>query len=216
VTRRRFAALVLALYPSWWRRRYGAEAAAILEQSPPGPRGLLDLLRGAIDARTRQRPPHGPFARFGDEARRVVVLAQKEAHALGHTYLGTEHVLLGLLGAADSDAARVLAALGVSPERVRERILRIVGRGDDSARPAGGRRSSPADLPKWSMCLTPRTKRGFARSCHAADRLGDVDVGTGHLLLGLLDEGEGVGHAILAEFADPATVRARLARLRTP
>jgi hypothetical protein len=214
VTRRRLLRWTLSLYPSWWRQRYRAEAAAIVEQSPPSAGATLDLLRGALDAWAHQRPPQAWFARFGDDARRVVVLAQQEARALGHNYLGTEHVLLGLLAAPDGAAARALAGLGVSPERVRARLLEIVGRGEGTEPAACARASAPPELPKWSMCLTPRTKRGFELSCRAADRLGDADVGTAHLLLGMLDEGEGIGPTILAKLAEPGRVRAQLGRLR--
>jgi ATP-dependent Clp protease ATP-binding subunit ClpC len=207
---------LLALYPAWWRGRYGEEAAAILDETPPSARGTLDLLRGALDAWTRQRPPHGPFGRFGAEARQVVVLAQKEARALNHNYVGTEHILLGLLGAPESTAARALTTLGVSSEGVRARLLQVLEQGFASPPPACAHRPACVDLPKWSMQLTSRTKRGFEFSCRAADRLGDADVASAHLLLGLLDEGESVGSMILAEFVDPACVRAQLSALRAP
>jgi ATP-dependent Clp protease ATP-binding subunit ClpC len=213
MTRRRLLRLAVALYPSWWRRRYGDEAVAILEQTPPSGRGALDLLRGAVDAWTSQRPPDRPFARFDDGARQVIVQAQMEARALQHNYVGTEHVLLGLLTAGDGVAAQALANLGVSPERVRARLIEVVGqggRGASSPPSACAHAPSPADLPKWSMCLTPRTKRGFEFSCRAADRLGDRDVESAHLLLGLLDEGEGIGPMILAELIEPARVREQL------
>src|SRR5262249_39450736 len=149
MTRRRLVILALSLYPSWWRRHYGSEAAAILEQFPPGLRGTLDLLRGALDAWTRQRPPQEPlFARFGDEARALVVLAQKDARALRHNYVGTEHILLGLLGAPESTAARALTTLGVSPEGVRARLLQVLEQGFASSPPACAHRPSCVDLPK--------------------------------------------------------------------
>ena len=211
MTRRRF---LLLLYPAWWRHRYGDEALAVLEQAPAGVGSVLDLLRGALDAWARQRPPEDRFARFGDEACRVLALAQQEALALRHNYLGTEHVLLGLLAAQDGAAARTLTARGVSQERVRARLLEVVGQGV-AAEPAKCA-CAPArpGVPGWSMCLTPRTKRGFELSRRAADRLGDADVGAAHLLLGLLDEGEGVGPMILAELVEPERVREQLARLR--
>ena len=213
MTRRRLVLWTLALYPPWWRRRYGGEVAAILEQSALGLGGALDLLRGAVDAWTRQRPPD-LFARLGDEARRVLSVAQQEARALGHNYLGTEHVLLGLLAAPDGAAARALTTLGVSPEHVRERLLQIVGQGVASEPARCTRALANPDLTEWAMCLTPRVKRGFELSGRAADRLGDADVGAAHLLLGLLDEGEGVGPMILAELAEPERIREELARLR--
>jgi len=202
--------LALALYPPWWRRHYGAEATAILEETPPTARAFVDVLRGAVDAWRSQRPPRHPFARFGDEARRIVVLAQKEAHELDHGYVGTEHILLALLAAAETDAARALTELGVSPETVRARLRDIVGQGVPLRCAPCSRKSCPPDLPKWSMRLTPRAKRGFALSCRAADRLGATDVDATHLLMGLLDEGGGVGAVILAALVDPAQLRGRL------
>jgi ATP-dependent Clp protease ATP-binding subunit ClpC len=214
MTRRRLVHLTLLLYPSWWRGHYGAEAAAILDEAPPTARAAFDLLRGAVDAWTRQRPSRQPFARFADAALDVVVLAQKEARALGHGYVGTEHVLLGILAAQDAVAARALDGLGVSGEAVRERLLRVLDQGFAAPGPPCSRRTGCADLPKWSMRLTPRTKQGFALSCRAADRLGDAAVDPVHLLLGLLDEGEGIGARILAEFAPPEAIRERVASLR--
>ncbi len=215
MTRRRLLRLALVLYPSWWRRRYGAEAAAILEQAPPSARAAFDLLLGALDAWTRQRPPEQRFARFGDEARQVLVHAQKEAHALRHNYVGTEHVLLGILAVPSGTAAQALTDLGVLPEHVRTRLLQIVGLGFESAPASCSRGHASSDLPKWSMCLTPRVKKGFALSCRAADRLGDADIDAAHLLLGLLDEGQGIAATILTEFVAPETVREHLAHLRS-
>jgi ATP-dependent Clp protease ATP-binding subunit ClpC len=214
MTRRRLLHLALLLYPSWWRDRYGAEAAAVLDQTPPTARAALDLLRGAVDAWARQRPPRQPFARFSDAALEIVVLAQKEARALGHGYVGTEHVLLGILAAQDAVAARALGGLGVSADAVRARLLHVLEQGVAAPCPPCTRRTACADLPKWSMRLTPRAKLGFDRSYRAADRLGDAGVDPAHLLLGLLDEGKGVGARILAEFAAPEAIRERLAALR--
>lgn len=207
VTRQRF---LLLLYPAWWRRRYGNEVLTILAETPPSARGVLDLLHGAVDAWIHQRPPQVSFARFGDEARHIVVLAQQEARALHHNYVGTEHLLLGLLAAHDGVAARALTSLGVAPERVRTRIIEIIGVGFESPPMRCAR--TPAAF--GSMPLTPRVKKGFELSCQAADRLGDGDIEAAHLLLGLLDEGEGIGAMILAELVDPERVREQLAHLR--
>ena len=214
MTRRELLLRALALYPSWWRRRYGEEAAAILEQSPPSLRAGLDLLRGALDAWTRQRPPRGPFARFTDEARQVIVLAQQEARALRHNYVGTEHVLLGLLMAREGDAARALAALGLTPERVRARLIQILEGGTHLPPPKCSRWWAGSCPPAEARRLTPRAKTGFELSRQEADCRGDCAVDTVHLLLGLLREGEGVGVHILVELgADPIRVREQLARL---
>ncbi len=214
MTRRQILLLALSLYPAWWRRRYGAEVAAILEQSPATVRDTFDLFRGAFDAWIRQRPPEGWHGRFGDEAREVVMLAQQEARALRHNYVGTEHILLGLLAAPDSVAARTLTTFGVSPQGVRARVLQIVGQGFASPDLNHGYAPSSADLHMRSMCLTPRTKRTFERSCHAADRLGDRHVDSAHLLLGLLGEQQGIGAMIVAEFVETVRVPDQLARFR--
>jgi ATP-dependent Clp protease ATP-binding subunit ClpC len=214
MTRRWLLRFVLVLYPSWWRDHYGEEAAAILAQTPPNVRAALDLLRGALDAWTRQRPPRQPFARFGDEALRVVVLAQKEAHTLHHNYVGTEHILLGILAVQDGVAAHALGSFGVSSEVVRTRLLRVLEQGFASPPAACSRRAACPDLPKWSMRLTPRAKKGLDLSCRVADRLGDPDIDAAHLLLGMLDEGDGIGARILAEFVAPETIREQIARLR--
>jgi ATP-dependent Clp protease ATP-binding subunit ClpC len=210
----RILRLLLALYPSWWRQRYGGEADAILDQSEPSLRSFIDLLRGAVDAWTSQRPPHELFARFGVEARTVVALAQKEARTLHHDYLGTEHILLGLFADSAGAAAQTLNAFGVAPEIVRTRLLQIVGQGWESMPARCARASAPSDRSQRGMRLTGRTKRGFECSAAAADRLGDPSIDDTHLLLGLLDEGEGVGALILAEFVEPDRIRRHLALLR--
>ncbi|MGH2561298.1 MAG: Clp protease N-terminal domain-containing protein [Thermomicrobiales bacterium] len=206
---------LLALYPAWWRQRYEEEARAILEEAPLTVRGALDIVRGAIDAWLRQRPPREGFARFTDEARQVVVCAQDEARDLRHNYLGTEHILLGLLAAREGVAARTLAAFGLSPELVRARIVQVLGAG--SPTPAKCTRKV-VDGDSWPaaswMCCTPRTKRGFEMARREAEHLGHDRVGPEHLLLGLLKEGEGVGVLVLRELgADPDSVREQLARL---
>jgi ATP-dependent Clp protease ATP-binding subunit ClpC len=206
--------LVLALYPSWWRQRYRTEVEAILEQSDSTLRSVIDLLRSALDAWTCQRPPQEAFARFSDQARNVIVLAQKEAHALRHNYLGTEHILLGLFAEPEGASARTLRSFGISPERVRSRLIEVVGQGFEWSSCRRDRRTACSELPKWGMALTPRTKRGFGRARAAADRLGDASVDDSHLLLGLLDLNEGVGAGILAEFVDAEHIRQRLAGLR--
>jgi len=123
------------------------------------------------------------FERFTDRARRVVVQAQEEARTLGHDYIGTEHILLGLLGEPEGLAARALSSLGISPDAAREQIVEIVGAG--TGRPGG------------HIPFTPRTKKVLELSLREAQRLGDDHIGTEHILLGLLREGEGVGAQVL-------------------
>jgi ATP-dependent Clp protease ATP-binding subunit ClpC len=214
VNRRRF----FVFYAAWWRRQYGEEVGAILEEAPLTVRGALDIVRGAVDAWLRQRPPQEGFARFTDEAQRVVACAQDEARALRHHYLGTEHILLGLLAAGDGGGARTLAAFGVSAELVRARIVQVVGVGSPTParctrKVAGGDRWPAA---RW-MCCTPRTKRGFELARREAKRLGHDRIRPEHILLGLLCEGEGIGPRILADLGvAPARARAEVARLIRP
>jgi ATP-dependent Clp protease ATP-binding subunit ClpA len=124
------------------------------------------------------------FERFTDQARRVVVLAQEEARLLGHGYIGTEHILLGLLAEGEGLAARALAALEIGLDTARELVAEILGEG--SGQPPSGH-----------IPFTPRTKKVLELSLREAQRLGDSYIGTEHILLGLAREGEGVGVQVL-------------------
>jgi ATP-dependent Clp protease ATP-binding subunit ClpC len=124
------------------------------------------------------------FERFTDRARQVVVLAQDEARALGHAYIGTEHLLLGLLREEDGLAARVLSEVGVSLDAAREQILAIVGPGEEVA--------ATGQIP-----FTPRGKRALELALREALALGHNHIGTEHVLLGLLRQGEGVASKVL-------------------
>jgi ATP-dependent Clp protease ATP-binding subunit ClpC len=123
------------------------------------------------------------FERFTDRARRVVVLAQSEARLLQHNYIGTEHILLGLISEGQGVAAKALESLGVSFDAVRAEVEEIVGRGDES--PAG------------HIPFTPRGKKVLELSLREALQLGHNYIGTEHILLGLMREGEGVGAKVL-------------------
>jgi ATP-dependent Clp protease ATP-binding subunit ClpC len=123
------------------------------------------------------------FDRFTKRARRVLSLAQEEAQRLNHNYIGTEHLLLGLVREENGVAVRVLRELGVDPRQVRERVERTVGRGQ---RVSYGK-----------LSLTPRTKRVIELAVDEARRLGHHYIGTEHLLLGLVREGEGVAVDVL-------------------
>src|SRR5215472_7670414 len=123
------------------------------------------------------------FERFTDQARQVVVQAQEEARTLGHNYIGTEHILLGLLGEPGGLAAQALSSLEISRDAAREQIVEIVGEG--------------AGQPSGHIPFTPRTKKVLELSLREAQRLGDDHIGTEHILLGLVREGEGVGAQIL-------------------
>jgi prophage maintenance system killer protein len=135
----------------------------------------------------------GPFERFTERARQTVNLAQEEARGLGHNYLGTEHLLLGLLAEGQGLAWRVLDELGISAVTVRGQVEAIVGRGPDT--------------PVGPIPFTPRSKKVLELSQREAKRLSHNYVGTEHLLLGLVREGEGVAAQALARLgADRARV----------
>jgi len=123
------------------------------------------------------------FERFTDGAREVVVLAQDEARGLGHNYIGTEHLLLGMLRDEAGAAARVLGAFDITLEETRAAVERIVGRGDDVA---------TGEVP-----FTPRAKKVLELSKREALSMGNNYIGTEHLLLGVVREGEGVATRIL-------------------
>jgi ATP-dependent Clp protease ATP-binding subunit ClpC len=129
--------------------------------------------------------PKPMFERFTDRARRVVVLAQEEARMLSHNYIGTEHLLLGLLHEDHGMAAQVLDEMGVSLSSVREQVLEIIGSGDSA--------------PSGHIPFTPRAKKVLELSLREALQLGTDYIGTEHLLLGLLREGEGVAPQILVK-----------------
>jgi prophage maintenance system killer protein len=153
---------------------------------------------------TRRRRPgerRDPFHRFTDRARMVVVLAQDEARRLGHNYIGTEHVLLGLIGMGDGVAAKVLEVMGITGDAVRHRIEEIIDCGEGT--------------PSGHIPFTPRAKRAMLEcALWEARQLGHDYIGTEHLLLGLLREDRGLAAEVLADLgADHARVRQQLTRL---
>jgi len=176
-----------------------------VEVTPAG-----DLVDAGFESTTSGRKGSGrrwwrrglPFwQRFTGGARAVVVNAQMDAGSLNHDYIGTEHLLLGLLH--DGLAAETLAALGVTPDEVRRRILDIVG---------PGRRDTGGHIP-----FTPRAKKVLELSLREALELKHNYIGTEHILLGLLREGEGLALKILTELgAPPAAVRKELLGRLTP
>jgi ATP-dependent Clp protease ATP-binding subunit ClpC len=140
------------------------------------------------------------FERFTDQARRVVVLAQEQARLLNHNYIGTEHLLLGLLREGDGVAAKALGALGISLEAVRAQVQAIVGQG--------------LRAPTGHIPFTPRAKKVMELSLREALQLGHSSIDTEHLLLGIFREGEGVAAQVLAGLgADDAQVRGQVVRL---
>jgi ATP-dependent Clp protease ATP-binding subunit ClpC len=140
------------------------------------------------------------FERFTDRARRSVVLAQEEARMLNHNYIGTEHILLGLLREEDGVAAKALTTLGVSLEAVRRDVGEIVGRG--------------SEVPRGHIPFTPRAKKVLELSLREALQLGHNYIGTEHILLGLIREGEGVAAQVLQKLgADLNRVRQTVVQL---
>ncbi len=137
------------------------------------------------------------FERFTDPARRTVDLAQEEARALNHNYIGTEHILLGLLRESEGIAAKALGSLGISLGAARQQVEEIIGR---------GLRVRSERVP-----MTPRAKRALELSLTEAVQRGDNHIGTGHVLLGLIREGRGVAIQVLMKLGcDPAAVRSRV------
>jgi ATP-dependent Clp protease ATP-binding subunit ClpC len=140
------------------------------------------------------------FERFSEPARQVVVLAQDEARTLKHNYIGTEHLLLGLLRDEESIAARALRPLGVTLEEARGQVAQIVGFGDEQ---------TVGQIP-----FTPRGKRVLELSYKQALALGHDYIGPEHILLGIVRENEGVASRILLDFgAGPETIREELNRI---
>src|SRR5438132_1733900 len=140
------------------------------------------------------------FERFTDRARRVVVLAQEEARMLNHNYIGTEHILLGLIHEGEGVAAKALESLGISLEAVRSQVEEIIGQGQ--AAPTG------------HIPFTPRAKKVLELSLREALQLGHNYIGTEHILLGLIREGEGVAAQVLQKLgADLNRVRQQVIQL---
>ena len=140
------------------------------------------------------------FERFTDGARRAVVLAQEEARLLDHNYIGTEHLLLGLIETREGIASTALVALGVGGPRVREAVESIVGRGSEP--------------PVGHIPFTPRAKKVLELALRESLQLGHNYIGTEHLLLGLIREGEGVACQVLEHVGvDVAQVRETVVQL---
>jgi len=140
------------------------------------------------------------FERFTDRARRVVVLAQEEARLLHHNYIGTEHILLGLIHEGEGVAAKALESLGISLEAVRSQVEEIIGQGGQS--------------PSGHIPFTPRAKKVLELSLREALQLGHNYIGTEHILLGLIREGEGVAAQVLVKLgADLSRVRQQVIQL---
>jgi ATP-dependent Clp protease ATP-binding subunit ClpA len=140
------------------------------------------------------------FERFTDRARRVVVLAQDEARELNHSYVGTEHLLLGLIDEGQGLAAKALESLGISLAGVRQQVIEIIGRGQEA--------------PSAHIPFTPRAKKVLQLGLREALALDHDYIGTEHILLGLIREGDGVAAQVLANHgADQSRVRQQVIEL---
>jgi ATP-dependent Clp protease ATP-binding subunit ClpC len=140
------------------------------------------------------------FERFSQRARRVVVLAQEEARMLNHNYIGTEHILLGLIREGEGVAARALESLGISLDAVRQQVEKIIGRGQQA--------------PSGHVPFTPRAKKVLELSLREAKALGHDYIGTEHILLGLIREGSGVAAQVLVKLgADLNRTRQQVVQL---
>ena len=164
--------------------------------------GSLDSL-DSLGPRVLRRGATGSgeamFERFTNQSRRVVVLAQEEARMLNHNYIGTEHLLLGLLHEGRGTAAQVLTAMDITLPAARDQVVAIVGRGQ--AQPSG------------HIPFTPRAKKSLELSLREALQLGDGYIGTGHLLLGLIHQGDNMALKMLDKLgADLKDLRARVTR----
>ena len=138
--------------------------------------------------------------RFTDRARRVVRLAEEEARMLSHNWIGTEHILLGLIREGDGVAAKALESLGISLDAVRQQVEEIIGRGQQ--------------VPPEAISFTPRAKKVLELSLHESVRLRHNYIGTEHILLGLIREGDGVAAQVLvAQGADLNRLRQQVLRV---
>ena len=148
----------------------------------------------------RHRAGREMFERFTDRARRVVVLAQEEARMLNHNYVGTEHLLLGLIHEGQGVAAKALESLGIGLEAVRHQVEEIIGQGQQA--------------PSGHIPFTPRAKKVMELSLREAQQLGHNCIGTEHILLGLIREGRGVAAQVLVKLgADLNRVRQQVIQL---
>jgi hypothetical protein len=176
------------------QRIRGRIHAGLIGSGPPldetGPRGVGRAPSSASRVATSLTLV---FERFTERARQVVVLAHEEAVALRHNYIGTEHILLGLLREQEGLAARILESSDIRVERVRAQVVRIVGWGEE--------------VPSGQIPFTPRATTVLRLALREALSLGHRQIGTEHILLGLIREGEGVAARVLVEFdADPDAI----------
>jgi ATP-dependent Clp protease ATP-binding subunit ClpA len=161
---------------------------------------LLPVLRTGGQVLLSSARRRAMFERFTDRARRVVVLAQEEARMLNHNYIGTEHILLGLIHEGQGVAAEALESLGISLDAVRQQVEEIIGQGQE--------------VPSGHIPFTPRGKKVLELSLRESLQLGHNYIGTEHILLGLIREGDGVAAQVLVRLgADLDRVRQQVIQL---
>ncbi len=186
--------LTTADFAAWLSPRLSPDIEPIIEEAP---------MRGWLPGRkrtARRYPAPGASGRLTGRARRVVALAHEEARGLHHNYVGTEHILLGLLREGDGVAARALGSLGITAEAVRQQVEEIIGR---------GKRTPSGHVP-----VTPRVRKVLELSLREAMQLDHLYIGTEHILLGMLREGEGLAAMILAKLgAQTDQIRHAVVRL---
>jgi ATP-dependent Clp protease ATP-binding subunit ClpA len=206
----------MATEPDAQQEQTGEGTPLPSDQLPKAPKAgenvrvrLSDRLTGALKRRTSGLPPGmraalsatGQDERFTERARNALTLADQEARALHHHYIGTEHLLLGLT-VSGGVAAQVLEELEVTPEQARDAVAYVIGRGEG---PTEG-----------DLHLTPRAKQVLALAVEEAGRLGHLHIGTEHLLLALVVEGEGVAAGVMEKIgAGLERVRAKVVELTT-
>ena len=166
-----------------WRAAAGPLFRRLTRRSAAAQSGAQSEWTGRVITPPAPSPTRGPFDRFNDSAKRVLALAQDEAIRFNHNYIGTEHILLGLVR-EDGLASRLLHEAGVELEKVRKAVGFVIGRGDAPTTPA-------------EITMSPRTKKVIELAIDEARRLNHALVGSEHLLLGLLREGEGIASGVL-------------------
>ena len=186
------------------RRVYDGLKQVAVSEGRPVTSVVTDLLSLALP---QQCPPWDPdghlAAKLDPRARRALTLAHEEAHGYGHNYIGTEHVLLGIIREGEGVGARSLGSLGVDLHAAREVVEDIVGR-------VGEQAAGEVPPPGW-MPYTPRVRKVIGLAADESRRLGQDHIGTEHLLLGIIHEGEGVANVIL----EKAGALEKVARVRT-
>ncbi len=187
------------------RRLYDGLKQVAASEGRPVTNVVTDLLSLALPHHYCPvwEPDEHLAAKLDPHARRALTLAHEEAHGYGHNYIGTEHVLLGIIREGEGVGARSLGSLGVDLRAAREAVEAIVGR---VGYPAGEELPPPGWMP-----YTPRVRKVIGLAIEESRRLGDDHIGTGHLLLGIIHEGGGVANVIL----EKAGALDKVARVRT-